>query len=655
MFFRRQPRSNAPPDAKFMADLRHDLLRRYEHRLSQKLAGKEPVNLRKIPSDIGSTDEMMTLKAEHIPTAMLDLFNQANGRLLLTGVPGAGKTTLLLQLAEALINRITNAEKEAEDLAKEKKVEYIPKLQPLPVLLNLASWRSEFETIQAWLEQVLHLELSANRRGADRIRHTVPLILLLDGLDEVAEADRPSCLAAIGEYGAVSTRQFAVSCRREELKALEQHIPANIYLPIEVVQLTPEQIENQLTAWAFIQPEAKPLLQGIRHDKALLEALRTPFFLNTAQMLFASGKRWKQFGFSKTDDVQVREKEVLERFIENALKDGWRTHSPDEVRHWLAFLASRMNREGLVVFELRHLQYGDKKLSMIEIICAGMLSFIVNGLLTAVLVATLAALLVGGGVGLLFAVAVDVKIMILAGFIFGLLGSIVEVLAGKMLLEIARTSFFLSLIGVSASLISDGLLGRAIGGSIVVISGLYFLYLAIKERKHKILLIYTNDAIDWNLKEFGPFFLVYFLLAFSPIWFVGIIVTLILIFGEMPEYDTISALKLLGIGTLGCLAVGLIFGLRDFIVVGRTYLKKALHPYQHFASSAKNLHFSILQHWHLRYLLQRQGLLPKDLAHFLNDIADRHLMEWEGELKKDGKGEIIPNQKANGATWRFRH
>lgn len=335
MWFRRSSNLSQAPDAKFMAKLRADLLRHYSKRQSDKLAGKGPVNLRKISADIGVSGEVMTLKAEQVSTAMFNLFVEGRGRLLLSGVPGAGKTTLLLQLAEAQLN---SPHKE------------------LPVLLNLASWRSSFKNLDEWLAEVLYLELSTNRVGADQVRQTIPLILLLDGLDEVPESDRSSCLAAIGEYGADANRQFAVSCRKEELKALEEFIPTNIYLPIEVAQLTPEQIETQLLAWSFIQPEAKPLLQAIRQDAPLLEAMRTPFFLNTAQLLFASGKRWEQFEFSKTEDVKVRETELLERFITKALNPGWRNHSAAQVEHWLSFLASRMNREGLVVFELTNLQ-----------------------------------------------------------------------------------------------------------------------------------------------------------------------------------------------------------------------------------------------------------------------------------------------------------
>lgn len=59
--------------------------------LRQKLAGREPVNLRKIPSFTGTSDEgaqnFITLPAEKVPSGMAELFDEARGRLLVVGAP----------------------------------------------------------------------------------------------------------------------------------------------------------------------------------------------------------------------------------------------------------------------------------------------------------------------------------------------------------------------------------------------------------------------------------------------------------------------------------------------------------------------------------------------------------------------------------------
>ncbi|MBP6828992.1 MAG: ATP-binding protein, partial [Saprospiraceae bacterium] len=85
------------------AEIRKYLKSRYKHRLAQKLASRQPVNLRKIPSRTGTSDEgaasFITLREEEVRQAIGDIFTQSKGRLLVVGLPGAGKTTLLLQLA----------------------------------------------------------------------------------------------------------------------------------------------------------------------------------------------------------------------------------------------------------------------------------------------------------------------------------------------------------------------------------------------------------------------------------------------------------------------------------------------------------------------------------------------------------------------------
>jgi hypothetical protein len=81
----------------------------------------------------------------------------------------------------------------------------------------------------------------------------------------------------------------------------------------------------------------------------------------------------------------------------------------------------------------------------------------------------------------------------------------------------------------------------------------------------------------------------------------------------------------------------LVSGLIDIIQTESSDFIQIKSPYQRFNASMKVLYFSILQHWHLRYLLYKKGALPLDLVHFLNEMKDRNILE------------------SDGATWRFRH
>ncbi len=95
--------------------------------------------------------------------------------------------------------------------------------------------------------------------------------------------------------------------------------------------------------------------------------------------------------------------------------------------------------------------------------------------------------------------------------------------------------------------------------------------------------------------------------------------------------------KAILIGPIAILVYGLISGLAVNIMESEVKIIQINKPYQRFTASAKVLHFSILQHLHLRYLLYRKDLLPFKLVTFLNAMSERHFLETDG------------------ATWRFRH
>jgi hypothetical protein len=85
------------------------------------------------------------------------------------------------------------------------------------------------------------------------------------------------------------------------------------------------------------------------------------------------------------------------------------------------------------------------------------------------------------------------------------------------------------------------------------------------------------------------------------------------------------------------LLISPVIGLLRLVANDSTDFTRIHKPYQRFTASMKVLHFSIFQHFHLRWLLYKKGALPWDLVNFLNEMARRNLFE------------------SDGATWRFRH
>jgi len=508
--------------------MREAFRRRYRDRLDQKLAFRQPVNLRRMATSEGTSERVaatfLPYSGEAIREEIGKTFLESYGRLLIVGQPGAGKTTLLLQLADRLFDLEADA---------------------LPVVLNLATWQSSFGKLETWLENVLLAELSTNKAGARTVLRQINLILLLDGLDELKEDEAISaCLAAIADYGATPGRRFVITCRIEEYKRVQED--ARVNLQIEVGPLQGDQLEVELTRMGREQPEALSLLQAIQSDPLLRQAVETPFYFNTLQLLFAG-----RLPVFTTNDLESRKAEIIFKFVESTLKNTQNNdYPPASTMRWLSFLASRMNDRKKVVFELRDLQYDWwKGWTRWEIGVANSIIGVAVGIV------------IGTAIGALTRMSYSAAIGPVLGLFYGVIGG----LEGKKLPAIT-----------------------------------------------------TRDYINWSIIAFWKYFkrtsvvvLIYGILGgliCGPICglLIGLFVWLLIVLIVMSMSES-----------------------SDFIQIKS--------PYQRFKASIKRLYFSILQHFHLRYLLYKKGALPLRLVDFLNEMSARHLMETDG------------------ATWRFRH
>jgi hypothetical protein len=108
-------------------------------------------------------------------TTITQVFDQARGELLILGEPGAGKTTLLLELARDLLKR-------AED----------NEAAPIPVVLMLASWADRKLPLEQWIVEELRMKYDIPSQIGKEWVKANQLLLLLDGLDEVASDTQPA-------------------------------------------------------------------------------------------------------------------------------------------------------------------------------------------------------------------------------------------------------------------------------------------------------------------------------------------------------------------------------------------------------------------------------------------------------------------------------
>ncbi len=285
-----------------------------------------------------STDE--TLSAE---ISILEIFDSIGmGRsLLILGAPGSGKTTMLLELARGLIARAR------EDVT-----------QPIPMVLNLASWTEKF-SLADWLAQELNNLYSVPRKTAPDWVKGDKLLLLLDGLDEVRQESRAKCVEAINafrkEHGLTS---LAVCSRSQDYADLKAKL--SFEGAIEVQPLTQGQITEFFNQFGN---ELAGIKQALEKDSALREMAETPLFLSIMVLAYRD-KQDEEILVS--GDQKTRRKHLFNAYIERMFKRLRKINVPSrkqDVLRWLSWLAGKMIVHNQVPYVLETMQpiWLDKK------------------------------------------------------------------------------------------------------------------------------------------------------------------------------------------------------------------------------------------------------------------------------------------------------
>jgi len=163
-------------------------------------------------------------------THILQVYDDAGGELLILGEPGAGKTTLLLELTRDLLARSQANESE-----------------PLPVVFNLSSWAKKRLPLTEWLVEELHDKYDVQHQIGNTWVRNDDLLLLLDGLDEVAPTAREACIDAINLYRQEHSLVPVVVCSRST-EYLHQQTQLRLQKAVVIQPLTNEQIDDYLVS-----------------------------------------------------------------------------------------------------------------------------------------------------------------------------------------------------------------------------------------------------------------------------------------------------------------------------------------------------------------------------------------------------------------------
>ncbi len=278
---------------------------------------------------VGSGAELITV-LDRVPT----------GRLVILGEPGSGKTVLLIRLVLDLQRRRRTGE-------------------PVPLLIQLASWNPDKFDLYSWLEAQIILGYpwltGTTAAGVTWARAllTAGLILpVLDGLDEIRAEGRHEALLAINETLRPGTG-LIISCRPEPFRHAIRSDPSGQPVFVEGaagVRLNPldaTAASNYLTETAGVnrQSEWIPVRAALATTPPppVARAFSTPLMVNLARVIYNPHPRGSIAGLPRPADlcdlVEFPTRAAIEKHLLDGLIPAAYRPLSDRRNHWTAVQA----------------------------------------------------------------------------------------------------------------------------------------------------------------------------------------------------------------------------------------------------------------------------------------------------------------------------
>ncbi|MCB0522226.1 MAG: hypothetical protein KDD27_25000 [Saprospiraceae bacterium] len=501
-------------------------------------------------------------------------------RLLILGEPGAGKSILLLRFGLRLIEM----------------AEADPKF-PIPVLLDLASWRDENQTFETWIEKNLPYiggSFAVSKEYAGILVESKIILPLLDGFDEIREPLRNSCLRQLLPY-----LDKVKNARPEPLpeviicsRIIEYHAAedAPVFAALKIQPLTAKDVNDALRPLANDNfPAAKRLQNTLRENPGLYPAVTSAFFVHT--LLDISQQEQVSFGAGTREELQTA---ITAHYIRSEMEKI--TDFPlDKSKKWLGWLAWMMKHmEGSITFELTDLQPRWARLKYAYPLVLGLVGGLVGGLVFSLVL----GLILGLVLGLVFSL------------VLGLVGDSINTqeikvfslknLSWKIVRDFLVVGLVVGLVGGLVFGLVLGLVLGLVGGLVLGLVGVLVFGLVVGLVLGLVLGLSVNESFPKTSNPYKR--------LLAQFWRDVIQVALILC---------------LGIGAGVYAVINSYFGFLWGLFWG---------------ALAAVLSSPVLQHFCLRWVLYREKSLPWKLVTFLDHISTN-----TGLLLKDG------------GQWRFRH
>jgi MoxR-like ATPase len=265
------------------------------------------------------------------------IFDDTGRALLLLGEPGSGKTITLLELARHLIGRF---EKDP--------------VQPACAVLNLSSWTAKQAALGPWIEAELKNKYFVPPKRSREWIAGSRLILLLDGLDEVAAESQNACVQAINRFVENTGVPGIVVCSRlADYLALPERLRFSGAVCLQ--PLTPAQVDRFLEDGGT---QLSAVREAMKTDALLQNLARSPLLLNVIALAYRDSPV-ESLASQADETVGQRRNRVFRAYVRRMFQRAGQP--PDEfperrTRVALQWLAREMNQNSLTLFSLDQLQ-----------------------------------------------------------------------------------------------------------------------------------------------------------------------------------------------------------------------------------------------------------------------------------------------------------
>lgn len=271
---------------------------------------------------------------------ILQVFDEAQGKLLILGAPGSGKTTMMLELARELCGR---AEKDAQ--------------YPIPILLNLSNWKDDELSIQNWIIVELETKYGVRKDLGTYWINNQNLLPMLDGLDELESHRQDRCSQKLDQLLQSNVRpQYLVVCSRyEEYSNYTTKLELNGAICLKELRIL--QIQEYLE-----RIEYSELWGFLEQNSTLLKLIKTPLFLN---ILILSIQKFSIKNWQEISSTSEQKDYLLHAYIQQMLARSLPHHASyrreslptkKQTKRWLAYLAKQLQKETQTEFSIGKMQ-----------------------------------------------------------------------------------------------------------------------------------------------------------------------------------------------------------------------------------------------------------------------------------------------------------